>query len=110
MKKIALEEQQKRKTRFTLISSLFVGVTVLLAFLQLLLANHLAGFGRELQSLASKEKSVSAENELLKKEIAKESSLAVISEKANILSFGTVSQFLVIEDSESVALLHSNGL
>lgn len=109
MKKIELEAKLQRKKRFTLLSSLIAGATVLLAFFQIILSNHLAGFGRELQTLASEEKKVSYENELLKKEIAKESALATISQKAHNLSLVAPSRFLVVSDAESVALGRSNG-
>lgn len=109
MKKIELEAKAQRKKRFTLLSSLTVGATILLALFQIILSNHLAGFGRELQTLASEEKKVSSENELLQKEIAKESALATISQKAHNLSLVAPSRFLVVEESEFVALGHSNG-
>lgn len=110
MKKIELEEKLERKKRFVFLASLIIGVTLFLAFAQLLLSNHLAGFGKELMSLNKEEKALAFENELLTKEIAKESSVANISQKAYDLSLTTATSFLVVTPDESVALLHSNGL
>lgn len=106
MRKITLEQTNQRKRRFTFLNSVTIGVTVVLAFLQLLLSNHLAGFGRELAVLAEEEKALFHENELLKKEIAKDRSIATISQKAQALSLGSVtpSNLLVIEEQESVAM------
>ena len=109
MKKIELEEKYERKRRFSFLISIVIGVTLLLAFLQLLLSNHLAGFGRELAAISKEEQSLTFENELLQKEIAKESSLATIIVKAHTLSLAAASNFLVVGEHESVALSNSNG-
>lgn len=110
MKKIKLEETIERKRRFTFLLSTAFGATLLLAFLQLLLSNHLATFGRELVSLSQEAEILSHENDLLAKEVAKEGSIATISQKAHTISLGAASNFLVLEEQESVALLHSNDL
>ena len=110
MKKIELEEKQERKERFTFLTSLAIGVTILLALLQLVLSNHLASYGKELANLGKTDKALSFENELLKKEIASQSAIATISQKAKSLSLGPASKFLVVEEVESVALLHTNRL
>jgi|SRR3989344_6928840 len=108
MQKIKLEEHNARKKRFTFLTSFTIGVTILLAFLQLILSNHLAGFGRDLAALSLEKKTLVHENEVLKKNIAGARSIATISEKAHTISLGAASNFLVIEERESVALLRVN--
>lgn len=109
MKKIELEEKRERKKRFTLLTALIIGMLFLLAFAQLLLSNHLASFGKELVALRNVEKALTVDNERLEKDIAKESSIATISQKAHELSFSSASLFFVVEAQESVAALLSNG-
>lgn len=109
MKKIELEGKKERKRRFTFVSIIIIGVTVCLAFLQLLLSNHLASFGQELAVLAKKEKELGFENELLARNVASASAIATISQKAKDLEFETASNFLVVEERESLAKLGTNG-
>ena len=109
MKKIELEKKTTRKKRFIFLVSLIITVTCILALAQLFLSNHLAGFGKELLALQKEEKALSLENQLLSKQIAKESSIATIAQKSHTTLLGKPSAFLVIEAGESVALLHGNG-
>ena len=108
MQKIKLEENLTRKKRFTLLTSVVIGVTIVLALLQLFLSNRLASFGDELALLGKTEKALSFENERLEKEVAKESSIAAISQKARSNSLSTPVSFLVVEKQESLVLLSNN--
>ena len=110
MKKIELEKQTEREKRFSFISSCIIAATILLAVVQLLLSNHLAGFGRELALLEKREKELGLENELLRSQIAKESSIQILSEKAITRSFEVPSRFLIVEEQETLALLGNNAL
>jgi len=100
-----LEAKQERKRRFTLLVSLIIGVTVVLAIFQLVLSNRLASYGGELAKLRTQEKEFTESNMLLTKEIAKAGSLETIAQKAQNLSMTSATAFLVVEKAESVALL-----
>ena len=108
MQKIKLEENLTRKKRFTLLTSVTIGITILLALLQLFLSNRLASFGDELALLGKTEKELAFENERLAKEVAKESSIAAISQKAQGKFLAIPASFLVVEKQESVALVSNN--
>ncbi|GEM_PF-4611729 len=109
MKKIEMEARNQRKKRFTFLTLLIVGATVLLAFLQVIFSNHLAGYSQEMAALLREEKTLSLENELLNKQIASSSSILAISKRAQEQAFVAPTKFLVVAEQESVALLH-NGL
>ena len=109
MKKIELEEKKERKRRFTLLSAATIGVTLGLAFLQLILSNHLASFGQELSALSKKENELSFQNELLTKKVASESAITTISQKAQNLNFSVAKNVLVVQEKESLAKLMTNG-
>lgn len=105
MKKIELEAQRGRKKRFTLLISFSVGITIMLALVQVALSNRLASFSEELVKLEEAQQQFSYENELLRKNVASMSAIAAISQKAHTLLLAEASKFLVIEETESVALL-----
>lgn len=110
MKKIQLEEKLTRKKRFTALTSFIVAITVFLALVQLLLSNHLASFGREVATLEREQKELVYENEMLKMQIAKETSITALSERASQLSFAAPVDFLVIGQQEYVAHRFPNDL
>lgn len=105
MNKIALEKQKVRKKRYFRLAVFTIAVTIVLALLQLFLANRLAGFSGELANLEKSEKELVYANELLKKEVAHESSIAGIAIKATESSFETSRNFLIVSESETFALL-----
>lgn len=109
MKKIEIEMQEKRHKRFTFLTALIVGATVLLAFLQVVFSNQLAGYSQDMAALLQEEKALSLENALLNKQIASSSSIMAISKRAQEKNFVVPTKFLVVAEQESVALLH-NGL
>lgn len=109
MKKIKIEIQQERHKRFTFLTALIVGATVLLAFLQVIFSNQLAGYSQDMAALLQQEKALSLKNELLNKQIASGSSIMAISRRAQEQAFVAPTKFLVVAEQESVALLH-NGL
>ena len=106
MQKIKLEAHHDRKRRFTFLASFIIVVTIVLALFQLFLSNRLANYGDELATLATKEKELSMANDGLTKEIAEAGSLLTISEKAQNLSMSPAGSFLVVNEAQSVALLH----
>lgn len=109
MKKIELEEARDRKKRFTLLTFIIIGITIILAIGQVILANRLASFSEKLAILAKTQDRIVYENELLRKKVASESAIAAISVRARQLSLDKASKFLVIEEAESVALLSGNN-
>jgi hypothetical protein len=109
MKKIELEQKKERKRRFTTLSAVIIGVTVVLSLIQLLFSNHLAAYGGELATLAKREKELSFENGMLVKKVASASAIVTISRKAKDLNFQTASNILVIEEKESLAKIGTNG-
>ena len=110
MKKIEREEEQKRKSRFSFLTRVGMALTLLLALAQLVLSNQLASFGKELAVLGSEEKRLAFENESSAKVIAKESSIATIAKKASLLELSSPTIFLIVEEQDSLALLHKDTL
>lgn len=105
MHKIQLEAEKTRKKRYTLLTTIVFGFSIVLAVLQLFLSNQLAGYGKMAAELSIKEKSFALENEQLQKQIARETSIAAISQKAKDLALTSPSQFLTIEETGAFALL-----
>ena len=84
----------KKKENFNLIGKIKVKVLVIISllvsasfFAQLVLANNLATDGEKLAKIHEEIKRLDAENTTLKVEIAQESSLNAISQKAQSLGF-----------------------
>ena len=110
MKKIYLEEKRVREKRFAALTSFIIAISMFLALVQLLLSNHLASFGREVAALEREQKELVYENELLEMQIAKETSIAALSEKASQLSFAAPVDFLVVGQQEYMAHKFPNDL
>jgi hypothetical protein len=103
MKKIELIEEQQRKKRYKLLSSVIIGITILLSMLQLILANTLASYGNDLARYSVEEKDLTLQNEILMKQISQFTSLQTIASKAAELSLKTPEGYLVVKADESVA-------
>lgn len=104
MKKIQHEMHSQRKKRYTLLTTFFIAISLLLCIVQMILSNRLASFGKELAYLSKDEQTLSLENEVLTKQIAEISSISMISQRARNLSFSQPAQFLVIGEQKTVAL------
>ncbi|MCR4324945.1 MAG: hypothetical protein NUV69_04645 [Candidatus Curtissbacteria bacterium] len=93
---------QEKNNNFSLIGRVKVKLVVVsacllavLVFAQLIFANNLATDGKRLSEVNRKISELEAQNVTLRAEIAKESSLANLSKKAQAMGFGTPSNIIV---------------
>lgn len=103
MRKIELKSSKSKK-RFNLLALISIAFLVVLLFLQVILSNRLASYGEELSALSKEENTLSLENELLLREIASQSAIATIAQKAQEMSFVSPTKFLIAQEEEPVAL------
>lgn len=88
IKKFEPEEQKKKFPKK--IIGLSLGMLIILTLIEIWVSNTVVVYGEKFEKLASLEKNLLMENQILENEIAKDSSLNNISSKSAQLGFSTL--------------------